>query len=144
MPFSMAETIFYDTLHLDKEQVLSNPVMAQAKAEGDLRKSMSMRLFAIDLHDYTPNQHLSLTSRHLYNIGATGGEYIRFSLTAVTEEQTKIMVNYTDRWIGIWPPFVFYNPGPKRERNIHRKIWGKKTANRPMQPTGDTRAGDLD
>jgi hypothetical protein len=37
---------------------------------------------------------------------------------------TRVKVNYTDRWVGIWPPFVFYNPGILRERRISGMIWG--------------------
>ena len=38
-------------------------------------------------------------------------------------DATQVRVNYTDRWIGIWPPFVFYNPGMLRERRISRLIF---------------------
>lgn len=123
MPFAEAEAALLDTLHLDKNQVLNNTVMAQAKAEGELEKSMSMKLFAIDLHDHIPDKHLAFTANHIYNIGANGGEYIRFDLTAKQPDVTEITVNYTDWWVGMWPPFVFLNPGTKREKNIHRIIW---------------------
>lgn len=125
MPFEKAEAALFDTLHLDKDQVLNNTVMAQAKAEGELEKSMSMKLFAIDLHDHVPNRHLSFTANHIYNIGAHGGEYIRFDLTAKQSDMTEITVNYTDRWVGMWPPFLFLNPGFGREKDIHRIIWQK-------------------
>lgn len=125
VPFAEAEAALLKTLHLDKDQVLYNTVMAQAKAEGALEKSMSMRLFAIDLHDYVPDQRLSFTAKHIYNIGASGGEYIRFDLTARPDNETLITVNYTDRWVGMWPPFIFLNPGFRREKNIHRIIWQK-------------------
>ncbi len=100
--------------------------MAQAKADGGLEKSMSMKLFAIDLHDHVPGKHLSFTANHIYNIGANGGEYIRFDLTAKQQDMTEITVNYTDRWIAMFPPFVFLNPGPFREKKIHRIIWQKE------------------
>ncbi len=125
MPFAKAEAALFSTLHLDKTQVLNNTIMAQAKAEGELEKSMSMKLFAIDLHDHIPDKHLSFTANHIYNIGANGGEYIRFDLTAKQPDLTEITVNYTDRWVGMWPPFIFLNPGSGREKNIHRIIWQK-------------------
>jgi len=130
MSFAKAEAALFDTLHLDKTQVLNNTVMAQAKAEGELEKSMSMKLFAIDLHDHIPDNHLSFTANHIYNIGANGGEYIRFDLTAKQPELTEITVNYTDRWVGMFPPFVFLNPGKGREKNIHRIIWQKELPTR--------------
>lgn len=55
--------------------------------------------------------------------------YISFDLTAKRPNLTQVTVNYTDRWVGIWPPFVFLNPGPRRERNIHRLIWEKASTN---------------
>ncbi len=125
IPFAKAEAALFDTLHLDKDQVLNNTVMAQAKAEGELKKSMSMKLFAIDLHDHVPDRQLSFTANHIYNIGANGGEYIRFDLTAKQSNLTEITVNYTDRWVGMFPPFLFLNPGPFREKRIHRLIWQK-------------------
>jgi len=140
LPFASAESALFDALHLDKTQVLNNTVMAQAKAEGELAKSMSMTLFAIDLHTCIPDKQLSFTANHIYNIGANGGEYILFELTAKSQNQTEITVNYTDRWVGIWPPFVFLNPGPKRERNIHRLIWETADTNQTSQVIG---AGSL-
>jgi len=130
MSFAKAEAVLFDTLYLDKTQVLKNTVMAQAKAEGELEKSMSMKLFAIDLHDHTPGKHLSFTANHIYNIGANGGEYIRFDLTAKQPELTESTVNYTDRWVGMFPPFVFLNPGKGREKKIHRIIWQKELPTR--------------
>ena len=126
MSFAKAEAALFDTLHLDKAQVLNDTLMAQAKAEGELEKSMSMKRFAIDLHDYVPDKHLSFTANHIYNIGANGGQYIRFDLTAKRPDLTEITVNYTDRWVGMWPPFVFLNPGPFREKSIHKIIWQEK------------------
>jgi hypothetical protein len=123
MPFAKAEAALFDTLHLDKTKVLNNTVMAQAKAEGELGKSMSMKIFAIDLHDHVPDKHLSFTAHHLYNIGASGGQYIRFDLTATQANVTEVTVNYVDRWVGMFPPFVFLNPGPFREKKIHEQIW---------------------
>jgi len=123
IPFATAEASLYDTLHLDKTQVLNNTVMAQAKAEGELERSMSMKLYAIDMHKHIPGKHLSFTLNHIYNIGANGGEYIRFDIVAKRSDITEVTVNYTDRWVGMWPPFVFLNPGPFREKRIHKAIW---------------------
>lgn len=129
--FAHTEAALFETLHLDKTQVLNNTKMVQAKAGGDLAKSMSMQFFAIDLHGHVPGKHLSFTAYHIYNIGAIGGEYIRFDLMAKEPKLTEVTVNYTDRWVGILPPFVFLNPGFFREKNIHKLIWQKKSTNEP-------------
>ena len=119
----------FATLHLDKEKVVgqaknSERFLPQAKAEGELAKSMTMKLFAVYLHDYVPGQRLSFTASHEYNIGASGSESIRFELTAQKPDATKITVDYTNRWKGIWPPFVVNDTGSSSEKNIHQIIWG--------------------
>jgi len=124
IPYSRAESSLFEHLHLDKAKTLSSPRSVQAKAHGDLAKSMSMELFAVDLHEYTPGTSLSLTCRHLYNIGADGGQSIRFDLQRQTANKTRITVDYSDRWSGIWPPFVFSSPGLSQEPAIHSAIWG--------------------
>ena len=130
--FEQAETALFGALHLDKEKVVDKSKRAdrflpQAKAEGELLKSMPMKLFAVYLHEYVPGKRLSFTAEHEYNIGANGSESIRFDLTAKKPDATKITVNYDDRWVGMWPPFVYLNLGYGKERNIHRIIWGTST-----------------
>lgn len=129
MPYAKVEGLLFEHLHLDKDLTLRNPRSVQARAEGDLVRPMSMKLFAVDLHQSTPGQALSFTCHHLYDIGAVGGQYILFDLQRVDEGSTRVTVDYCDRWYGMWPPFVFWNPGPVRERNIHKAIWGKESTN---------------
>ncbi len=124
MPFAQAETRLYTSLQLDRDQVRTNPVMAQAVATGDLAKPMSMTKYAVSPEIAMPGERLKLTLHHRYNIGAAGAESIRFDLQARGPNATRVKVNYTDRWSGIWPPFVFYNPGMIRERRISKQIWG--------------------
>lgn len=129
IPYAKAEDLLFDHLQLDKDLTLQNPRSVQARAEGDLERPMSMKLFAVDLHESTPGQLLSFTCSHLYDIGAVGGQYILFDLRRVDEGSTRVTVDYCDRWWGMWPPFVFWNAGPARERSIHKAIWGQESAN---------------
>ncbi len=124
MPFDQAEAALYESLRLDRDQVRTNPVRALAVAEGELAKPMSMTRYAVNPEIDVPGERLRLTLQHRYNIGATGAEYIRFDLQARGPDTTRVKVNYTDRWVGIWPPFIFYNPGMIRERRISKLIWG--------------------
>ena len=94
-----------------------------------------MRPYGVDVHDDWPNE-LSFTCHHYYDIGAVGGEYIRFDLEKRDPERTRITVDYSDRWYGIWPPFVFWNPGIFRETTIHKLIWANRPANQPAHATG--------
>jgi len=137
MTYSHAETLLFTRLHLDKDSTLRNPRLVQARAEDKLMRPMSMKLFAVDLHSNTPGQYLSFTCHHLYNIGAVGGQYIRFDLKKEGDDKTSITVDYCDRWRGMWPPFVFWNPGPGRERKIHNAIWGNESANQAFEAIGD-------
>ena len=123
VPFDEAEDVLYKSLQLDRNLLRTNPVMAQAVATGDLARPMSMEKYAVVPEVDMPGERLQLTLQHRYNIGATGAEYIRFELKALGPDRTQVRVNYTDRWLGIWPPFVFYNPGMIRERRISRAIW---------------------
>jgi len=53
----------------------------------------------------------SIVAQHEYNIGASGGVMVRFDLVPVDNNNTRVAVSYKDAWVGIWPPFVFWNPG---------------------------------
>ena len=129
-PYSKAEEVLFERLHLNKDETLASPVSVQAKADGELGNLMSMKLYVVVLNQYTPGTSLSFTCHHLYDIGAVGGEYIRFDLRKKSADMTSITVDYCDRWYGMWPPFIFWNPGPFRERNIHGAIWEKESANK--------------
>jgi hypothetical protein len=135
MSYSQAEELLFERLHLDRDTTLRKPDSVQAKAEGELERPMSMKLFAVVLHESTPSQSLSFTCHHLYNIGAVGGQYILFDLRRLDPSRTRIKVDYCDRWRGMWPPFVFWNPGRARERNIHKAVWGEESANQVPEDT---------
>ena len=130
IPFSRAGAVLFERLHLDEHQALSSPRSVQAKPKGNLAKQMSMELFAVDLHEYTPGTSLSFTCQHLYDIGAVGGQYIRFDLRKQAADKTRVTVDYCDRWYGMWFPFVFWSPGLSQERTILNEIWGRETANK--------------
>ncbi len=65
----------------------------------------------ISTHEEASPQKLVITIETEYNIGASGSETIRFDVTPVDDTHTRITVNYKDSWYGIWPPFIFWNPG---------------------------------
>ncbi len=126
MAYADAESLLFERLNLDRNKTIETPNRVQAVAKGGkLEKAMSMQRYAVDLQGYTEDESLALTFSHRYNIGASGAEYIHVEINRVAAA-TRIKVNYIDRWWGMWPPFVFWNPGPFRERRIHREIWGKR------------------
>jgi len=133
IPYSTAENILFSRLSLDKNKLTAGKLSVQAKVDDNLGKYMSMKIYSAKLNRYEPNERLDFMCQHRYNIGAIGGEYIRFSLTKRSPKKTKITVDYCDRWRGIWPPFVFWNPGLGREKHIHHEIWDKKTADKTPQ-----------
>jgi hypothetical protein len=126
IPYDKAESMLLSRLSLDKEVFIHKTQSVQAKADDMLAKSMRMRLYAVRLYWYRPSEGLIFACYHRYDIGATGREYIRFDLEKISAEKTRITVDYCDRWRGILPPFLFYNPGPFREKEIHKAIWGSE------------------
>ena len=125
IPFDTATTTLFSALHLDPDDTITNTVSAQAKAEGKLADHMRMKLYAVKLDEYKPGATLSFTCSHAYNIGASGAEYIRFRIQKEAPDKSKITVDYCDRWVGMWPPFIFWNPGPFRDSKILDQIWKK-------------------
>ena len=135
IPFSDAAATLLTRLQLDPALTITQPDLVQAKADDILGTAMSMKLYAVDLQKYERGETLSLLCRHVYNIGASGGEFIRFRLRKKDSQRTHITVDYSDRWYGMWFPFVFWNPGTYRERNIHNLIWESQTANQASEFT---------
>ena len=125
IPFDEAATPLFTALHLDPTDTTTKPDWVQAKAENQLATLMRMKLYAVKLDEYKPGTALSFTCSHTYNIGASGAEYIRFRIQKQPSGKSKITVDYCDRWYGMWPPFIFWNPGPFRESKIHKQIWKK-------------------
>ena len=129
IPFEEAEATLFTRLNLDPVQTTTKPDWVQAKAQNELGRVMTKKLYAVVLHEYDPGTALSFTCHHLYDIGAVGGEYIRFDLRTKSPQKTRITVDYCDRWYGMWPPFIFWNPGLIRESKIHKLIWKKDYVN---------------
>lgn len=126
IPYDKAESMLLLRLSLDKEVFIHKRQPVQAKADEVLARSMWMKVYAVRLNWYRPSEGLIFSCYHRYDIGATGSESIRFDLEKISAEKTRITVDYCDRWRGMWPPFLFYNPGPFREKEIHRAIWGSE------------------
>lgn len=82
-----------------------------------------MNLYATQLEMHIQGEALTLLCKHTYNIGANGGEYIRFKIKKIDENRTSVKVDYSDRWAGMWPPFLFWNPGWVRESRIVTHIF---------------------
>ena len=125
IPFDKATATLFSALHLDPDNTITNTFSVQAKAEGILADHMRMKLYAVKLDDYRPGATLAFTCSHAYNIGASGAEYIRFRIQKEAPDKSKITVDYCDRWVGMWPPFLFWNPGPFRDSKILDQIWKK-------------------
>ncbi len=124
LPFSQAEAFLLYRLGLD-ENDLARPLAVQAKVDSVLAEYMSMKLYRVHIDEYKAGEHLSFTCSHRYNIGASGQECIHFDLLKRTSAKTRVTVDYCDRWAGMFPPFVFWNPGLGREKGIHNEIWNK-------------------
>ena len=123
IPFDEAATTLFSALHLDPGDTMTNTVSVQAKAEGVLANHMRMKLYAVQLDEYKPGITLAITCSHTYDIGASSAEYIRFRIQKQAPDKSKISVDYCDRWVGMWPPFLFWNPGPFRGSRILEQIW---------------------
>ncbi len=110
----------------------------QINVDDELGRSMGMRIFTVKLGEYVPDDRLSFTACHEYDIGATGGEYVDFSIRRSGDAQTTVSVDYSDRAAGcclVLPlPFAYANPGMFREREILNYILRKTAA------TGSTNA----
>ncbi|MFB6355802.1 MAG: hypothetical protein ABEJ65_04735 [bacterium] len=125
MRYERAQKALFENLHLKQSRMTGDTEPGQARVEGALKNSMSMGIYGVDQHRHVPGERMSFTVRHGYNIGATGSESIYFELLGTSPGTTRITVDYSDRWYGIFPPFVFYNPGLLRESRIHKIIWKK-------------------
>ena len=125
IPFDKATTTLFSALHLDPNDAMTNTVSVQAKAEGILADHMRMKLYAVKLDEYKPGTTLAITCSHTYDIGAYGAEYICFRIQKQDPDKSIITVDYCDRWVGMWPPFLFWNPGPFRDSKILDQIWMK-------------------
>ena len=125
IPFDEAALTLFSALHLDPSDTITKPDWVQAKAEDQLGTLMGMKLYVVKLEEYKPGTTLSFTCSHTYNIGANGAEYIHFRIQSTPPNKSEITVDYCDRWYGMWPPFIFWNPGPFRESKILKQIWKK-------------------
>lgn len=93
------------------------------------------RIFSKDLYevyeifilDYNENDSLSFSLVYTYDLASWGNEKIDFTLKKTDDETTTISINYRDFAVGLWPPFIIYNPGVLRERSIYTDLFLKNT-----------------
>ena len=98
---------------------------------GNERLTGDFKAAGIDLVEKDPDIVVlgfdtTLTYQKLWDAAkyiANGAEYIRFRIQKVAPDKSKITVDYCDRWVGMWPPFLFWNPGPFRGSKILEQIW---------------------
>lgn len=122
--FTQVEGQLLSSIHLEEADIIHSSYLIQAKVEGELARVMSKKIYAVELRSYEAGRRLCFGLRHDYDIGAVGGEYITFDLQRRASGSTRIMVDYCDRWAGVWPPFIFWNPGGMRESKILDQIFG--------------------
>ena len=144
MRYHETESLVIGRLGVNKHELTDTQwKQTQIHVDDELGQLMLMRIFTVKLKDYTPDDHISFTAYHEYDIGANGGEYVDFSIRKVDENRTKVSVDYSDRAVGcclvIPLPFAYQNPGICRERRILNYILQenvkKEAANKALQPT---------
>ena len=68
------------------------------------------------------SERLSIVIKREYNIGASGNLIVYFEIMPVDETQKKIIVDYEDSWVGIWPPFIWWSPGIIMKHRIIKSL----------------------
>jgi hypothetical protein len=141
-PYSRTEAQVLRRLGIDKGALTETKrKRTQIEVDQDLKKYMRMGVFAVDLQDYQPDDHIRFIAHHLYNIGAVGGEYVQFEIRRLTRENTRVFVDYSDRAIGcLCFPFAYINPGINREERILEYLLDQQpketSANKVLENTG--------
>jgi len=100
------------------EKILNPKINAIATTEKSPLYGVTDYILHVSMDENTSPEKFTITLTHDYNIGATGGMTIRFVLTPVDETRTRLTVYFEDSWTGIWPPFVFWNPGMTIKQRI--------------------------
>ncbi len=124
LTYPQTERILLDALHLDANLLFNNPKAMQAKVGPELNRYMKMKLYRVSIARYIPGEYLSMTVSHQYNIGATGQERVTFIISRKSKVKTSVTVDYCNRWVGIFPPFVYYSSSSINESRIQDLIWG--------------------
>ena len=124
LSYPETERMLLDALGLDAERLFNNPKAMQAKVGPELNKYMKMRLYRVRIARHIPGEYLSMSVSHQYNIGANGQERVTFVIRRKSKVKTSVTVDYCDRWVGIFPPFVYYSSGSINESRIQDLIWG--------------------
>jgi hypothetical protein len=127
MPYSQAEQLLFAYLHLDKNRILYKRGNVQAQAEGELAIAMSKKLYRVTIQSYVPDSSLSLTCFYRYDLGASGGQYVHFEINKIDDEKTRVTVDFSERYINMIFPDIYWNPGLGRENTILHAIWGGKS-----------------
>jgi hypothetical protein len=83
---------------------------------------LTENVFLISMYENITHLKTSIILKREYNIGASGSEVIRFNIAPIDNNRTQVTINYTDSWIGMWPPFVWWNPGLIMECRIKRSL----------------------
>ena len=124
LSYPETERMLLDALGLDAERLFNNPKAMQAKVGPELNKYMKMRLYRVRIARHIPDEYLSMSVSHQYNIGANGQERVTFVIRRKSKVKTSVTVDYCNHWVGIFPPFVYYSSGSINESRIQNLIWG--------------------
>lgn len=108
--FMETKQLMFAYLGTSEEDMLDkkNPVYTTQQAPVADLIGYGVRLSSNE--DMIPKK-VSIVCTREYNIGASGGQTICFEISPVDETHTQITVAYTEQWVGMWPPFVFWSPG---------------------------------
>ena len=133
------ESLVLARLGVDKRELTETEwQQTQIRVGDELARWMGMRVFTVQLDDYVPDDHISFTASHSYDIGATGGEYVDFSIRREDANRTRVSVDYSDRAAGcclVVPlPFAYANPGVFREKKIAEYILRENPEKKPAGP----------
>ena len=90
---------------------------------------LTERVFLISMNENGTHSKTSIILKHEYNIGASGSEVICFNIMPINDNRTRVTIDYNDSWIGMWPPFVWWNPGAiityRIKHSLNSFIYGK-------------------
>ena len=79
-------------------------------------------VYHVSIHKHLAFRKTSILLKHEYNIGASGSESIYFNIVPTDDNHTQMTIDYNDSWVGIWPPFVWWNPGVIMEHRIKSSL----------------------
>jgi hypothetical protein len=128
IPFSKAESLLFENLHVDQDEILKGSQKIQDMADGDLKKVISRGPFYVKLSKYVTGKRLWLTCESVRYRGFFG-ETVWFELISTTGQSTRITV-YADRPLEDLGSFFYFRwrIGAARESRIHDLIWSDEAA----------------